>query len=85
METIIDDNCGISKFYAIATALCDDLHVVFLNQTDNGETLDWDFHYKKNCLTLHFDVYGGVSIVLNDYDQHALAKEISEWLHRHAF
>ena len=33
IETIIDDNCGISKFYAIATTLCDELNIVFLNQT----------------------------------------------------
>lgn len=86
-ETIIDDNCGISKFYAIATTLCDELQVVFLNHHDNGESVDWDFLYKKHCLTLHFDVYGGVSIVQNQpgHNNQYITKELSSWLHSHAY
>ena len=87
-ETVIDDNCGISKFYAIASILANELHVSFLNQVDDGDTLDWDFSYRKKLLTLHFDVYGGVSIVEN-YLSTANAvnerREICEWLQRRAF
>ncbi|MBS1510600.1 MAG: hypothetical protein JST86_07170 [Bacteroidetes bacterium] len=61
-EAVIDDNCGISKFYAIATALADDLQVKFLNQVDDAESLDWDFQYKDNFLTLHYSIFNGVSI-----------------------
>ena len=42
-EAVIDDNCGISKFYAIANTLAEQLHVDFLNQVDDADTLDWDF------------------------------------------
>ena len=42
-EAVIDDNCGISKFYAIASTLAEDLQVKFLNQVDDAESLDWDF------------------------------------------
>ena len=42
-EAVIDDNCGISKFYAIAHTLAEQLQVIFLNQVDDSETLDWDF------------------------------------------
>ena len=31
-EAVIDDNCGISKFYAIAGTLANDLKVKFLNK-----------------------------------------------------
>ncbi|MBA2249453.1 MAG: hypothetical protein H0W12_04600 [Chitinophagaceae bacterium] len=61
-EAVIDDNCGISKFYLIADTLTDDLKVIFTNQVDNVETLDWDFRYKDNYLTLHYNVFNGVSI-----------------------
>jgi hypothetical protein len=86
-ETIIDDNCGISKFYAIATTLCDELDVAFLNQVDDGESINWEFRYKKSYLTLHFDVYGGVSIIQNEQkgSHYEIAKELSDWLHSRAY
>ena len=61
-EAVIDDNCGISKFYAIANTLADHLKVTFLNQIDDADTLDWDFKYKNQFLTLHYNIYSGVSI-----------------------
>lgn len=61
-EAVIDDNCGISKFYAIAGTLSSELHVDFMNQVDDAETLDWDFKYKNQFLTLHYNIFNGVSI-----------------------
>ena len=61
-EAVIDDNCGISKFYAIANTLADDLQVKFLNQVDDAETMDWDFQYRGQFLTLHYNMFNGVSI-----------------------
>lgn len=61
-EAVIDDNCGISKFYLIADTLADELNVTFLNQVDDAETLDWDFKYKSQLLTLHYNIFNGVSI-----------------------
>lgn len=65
-EAVIDDNCGISKFYAIANTLADHLQIKFLNQVDDAESLDWDFRYKDQFLTLHYNIFNGVSI----YPQH---------------
>ncbi|MBN8833992.1 MAG: hypothetical protein ABS68_12135 [Niastella sp. SCN 39-18] len=62
-EAVIDDNCGVNKFYAIAKTLADDLQVTFLNQVDESQDLDWDFMYKQQFLTLHFNTFNGVSIV----------------------
>lgn len=62
-EAVIDDNCGISKFYSIAGSLSDNLKVQFINQVDDADTLDWDFKYKRNFLTLHYNIYNGVSIL----------------------
>jgi Protein of unknown function (DUF3630) len=62
-EAVIDDNCGISKFYAIASTLADELQVKFITQVDDADTLDWDFQYKDNFLTLHYSIFNGVSIL----------------------
>ena len=61
-EAVIDDNCGISKFYAIANTLLDDLQVKFINQVDDAESLDWVFQYHGHFLTLHYNIFNGVSI-----------------------
>ena len=61
-EAVIDDNCGISKFYSIAGTLADDLKVKFINQVDDADTLDWDFKYKRNFY-LHYNIFNGVSIL----------------------
>jgi len=62
-EAVIDDNCGISKFYAIADTLTADLQITFLNQVDDAESLEWDFSYKNQSLTLHYNIFNGVSIL----------------------
>ncbi len=88
-EAVIDDNCGISKFYAIADTLSADLQVCFLNQVDDAETLDWDFTYKNQLLTLHYNIFNGVSI----FPQHTKSiqqennavMEVAHFLERRAY
>lgn len=88
-EAVIDDNCGITKFYAIANTLADHLQVQFLNQVDDAETLDWDFKYKEQFLTLHYNIFNGVSIfpqnlksVQNDNNA---VMEVAHYLEQQAF
>ncbi len=88
-EAVIDDNCGISKFYAIAQTLADDLQVRFLNQLDEGESLEWDFMYKDELLTLHFNMFNGVSIVPGNQDMRrrdpSRVMEVAHFLERRAY
>jgi hypothetical protein len=88
-EAVIDDNCGISKFYAIASTLADDLQVKFLNQVDDAESLDWDFQYKDNFLTLHYSIFNGVSILPQQLKSkkkdHNAVMELAYYLQRMAY
>lgn len=88
-EAVIDDNCGISKFYSIAGTLADDLKVTFLNQIDDAETLDWDFKYKKFILTLHYNIFNGVSILpqkINGAKRvNKAVEEVADFLERNAY
>ncbi len=86
-ETVIDDNCGINKFYKVANFLQDNMQVSFLNKIDDVEFLNWDFSYKSKFLTLHFDIYSGVSISESVYknQKSLLGNEISEYLHSKAY
>lgn len=89
IEAVIDDNCGINKFYAIAKTLSDQLKIKFLNQVDDSETLDWDFKYKKQYLTLHYNIFNGVSIFPQGKAQisrtsHAV-KEVAKFLQKRVY
>ena len=88
-EAVIDDNCGISKFYLIAGTLADDLKVKFLNQVDDAETLDWDFRYKNIFLTLHYNIFNGVSIfpqkINGKQKVNKVVLEVADFLERNAY
>lgn len=88
-EAVIDDNCGISKFYAIAHTLAEQLQVIFLNQVDDSETLDWDFKYKGQFLTLHYNIFEGVSIfpqqIKSAKIESTAVLEVAHFLERQAF
>ena len=88
-EAVIDDNCGISKFYAIASTLADDLQVNFLNQVDDTETLDWDFKYRDQFLTLHYHIFNGVSIyphqAKNVLSNNIAVMEVAHFLEQRAY
>jgi hypothetical protein len=61
-EAIIDDNCGISKFYTIARILEDEFKINFTQQMDDAETLNWYFKYNGELLILQYNIFNGVSI-----------------------
>lgn len=88
-EAVIDDNCGINTFYAIANTLAEDLQIQFMNQIDDAETLDWDFKYKDQFLTLHYNIFNGVSILpctqtKKKNSNHAVM-EVANFLQRYTF
>ena len=88
-EVVIDDNCGISKFYSIAQTLTNGLKIHFLNQVDDAENLDWDFKYKKMFLTLHYNMFNGVSIVPNRISglgkENKAVLEVARFLEKNVF
>jgi len=88
-EAVIDDNCGISKFYSIAGTLADDLKVKFINQIDDADTLNCDFKYKKSFLTLHYNIFNGVSILpqrINGAKKvNKVVEEVALFLERNAY
>jgi hypothetical protein len=61
-EAIIDDDCGLKRFYEVANILADDLEIQFKNKEDDFDTLTWDFAFKGHTLTLHYNIYTGISI-----------------------
>ncbi len=61
-EAIIDDDCGLKRFYEVANILSDDLEVKFLKKDDDFDTVTWEFSFKSHSLTLYYNIYTGISI-----------------------
>lgn len=61
-EAIIDDDCGLKRFYEVANILTDDLKIRFSTKQDDFDTLTWSFTYKGHSLTLQYNIYTGISI-----------------------
>lgn len=88
-EAVIDDNCGIKKFYAIANALSTELKINFLSQVDDADSLDWDFKYGGQFLTLHYNIFNGVRIFPVNLKKQAkgdnAVKAVAKFLQQRAF
>lgn len=61
-EAIIDDDCGLKRFYQVANILSDGLSIKFTNKEDDFDTLTWDFTFRNHTLTLYYNIYTGISI-----------------------
>jgi hypothetical protein len=85
VEAVIDDNCGIKKFYSIANTLSSDLKAKFLEKHDEFDTIDWDFKYKGHPLKLHYNIYNGVSISPSNARDNEVVTELASLLERKYF
>jgi len=61
-EVVVDDDGGLKRFYQVADILSEDLKVKFSNKEDDFDTIDWEFKFKGHNLTLHYNIYNGISI-----------------------
>lgn len=61
-EAVIAEYCGVDPFHRMADILSDKLKIRFTRKQDDSETNYWDFKFQGKPLTLHFNIYDGVSI-----------------------
>jgi hypothetical protein len=85
VEAVIDDNCGIKKFYSIANTLSCDLKVKFFEKHDEFDSVDWNFKYKGHPLKLHYNIYNGVSISPSHARANEVVTELASLLERKYF
>jgi len=62
MEVIIHDDCSFDKAYSIANILTKNFNLFFSKKLNDLESFYWDFEYKGNRLTLHYNIFVGLSI-----------------------
>lgn len=85
IEAVIDDNCGIKKFYSIANLLVKECKVKFVAKEDLSDTVDWHFKYKGHNLMLHYNIYNGVSVCNRNSKDNEAVNEIASVLEKRFF
>ncbi len=85
IEAVIDDNCGIKKFYSIANMLARELKVKFFHKNDESDSIDWQFKYKGHPLTLHYNIYNGISILPQTRKDNQAVNEVAHYLESKAY
>lgn len=61
-EAVLADDGGLNLFYHVAGIINEDLRIKFVNKEDEFDSINWDFKYKGYPLTLHYNIYNGISV-----------------------
>ncbi|MFN4313026.1 MAG: hypothetical protein ACK4E0_01945 [Chitinophagaceae bacterium] len=73
-EAIIADDGNLQLFYQVASLLEDQFSISFYKKEDEFDSINWDFRFQGHQLSLHYDIYSGVS-VLPSREHRAVYKE----------
>jgi hypothetical protein len=61
-STIIDDAASLQQFYLLTNQLSRNKKVRFTGKLDEADNIDWNFKYRGYPLTLHYNIYNGVTL-----------------------
>ena len=61
-STIIDDGASLRQFYLLTNQLSSNKKVRFIGKLDEADNIEWNFKYRGYPLTLHYDIYNGVTL-----------------------
>ncbi len=61
-EAVISDDGSLKTFYHIAGVLNDYFKVKFLSKEDEFDSINWNFKFKGQRLTLHYNIYNGITV-----------------------
>jgi hypothetical protein len=61
-EAIIADDGNLNLFYHVAGIINEDLRLKFVNKEDEFDSISWNFKFKGHPLTLHYNIYNGISV-----------------------
>ncbi len=65
-EMVIDATGSLQKFYALTNELSKTRHVRFTGKMDEADNIEWNFKYHGSQLTLQYNVYNGLTLLLQD-------------------
>lgn len=75
-EAVLADDGTLSLFYHIADIVSNDLKVRFVNKEDEADSVNWNFRYKGQSFTLHYNIYNGISILPLEAKDHGRNQKV---------
>jgi hypothetical protein len=61
-STIIDEGASLQQFYLFTNQLSRHKKVRFTGKLDEADNIDWNFKYRGYPLTLHYNIYNGITL-----------------------
>jgi hypothetical protein len=61
-EAVIADDGSLNMFYKVADIFNNDLRIKFSGKEDEFDSINWNFKFKGHKLTLHYNIYSGISV-----------------------
>ena len=61
-EAVIADDGTLNLFYQVAGIITNDLRMKFVKKLDEFDSISWDFKFKGYQLTLHYNIYNGITV-----------------------
>jgi hypothetical protein len=61
-EAIIADDGNLNMFYRVAGIINDAFKIKFTDKEDDFDSINWNFKFKGHQLTLHYNIYNGISV-----------------------
>ncbi len=71
VEAIIDPSCGIEKFFMATEILENEFEISYIEKNDSLDTSYWDFEFNDSRITIHYNIYTGISLFSSKF--HALS------------
>ena len=68
-EAVVDEDGGLRRFYEVANILALHSQVKLSSKLDDFDSIYWDFSYNKQALTLHYNIYTGITIYPQKFAQ----------------
>ena len=74
--TIIDDSASLQQFYLLTNELSRNRRVRFTGKLDDADNIEWQFKYRGHPLSLHYNIYSGVSLTTQSERDAKAANEL---------
>lgn len=63
---VIDEHGSLQTFYMLTNKLSKTRHVRFVSKFDDADNIEWQFKYYGHPLSLQYNIYNGVTLMLQN-------------------
>lgn len=84
-STVIDDTASLQNFYSLTNQLSRNKKVRFTGKLDEADCIEWNFKYRGYPLSLHYNIYTGITLYPSAKGKTAIVNEVAVFLKKKNF